>query len=148
MKIRRFRENDARQVSELVINTVKKVNSKEYPDFVIENAIREFTPENVLNLSKKKEIYVMVDQEKIIGTASLEKNVVYTVFVHPKCHKKGIGKKLMKYIEQKAKKNGVKILKVTSTTNAYEFYKKLGYEKVRVVHLKKYGTNIAMKKDL
>lgn len=48
MKIRRFEEKDAKKVSELMIDTLRKTNIKDYSADSIENHVNNFQPENVL----------------------------------------------------------------------------------------------------
>jgi len=51
------------------------------------------------------------------------------MFVNPKHHKKGIGRKLIENIEEIAKSKGRRKLKVGSTIFAEKFYQKLGYKR-------------------
>jgi len=57
--------------------------------------------------------------------------MVRTMFVNPKYHKRGIGKKLLENIEKIAKKRKIKKLKVGSTIFAERFYKKCGFKRVK-----------------
>jgi len=148
MQIRKFRREDARKVSNLVRKCLWEVNSKDYSKKVIDFMVSHFSPKSIIDNSKKRKIFVAVEKDKIIGTASIHDNVILTVFVNPKIHGKGIGKKLMKKVENEAKKNGFKSVKLPSSITAIDFYKKLGYQKVKEKYEKNFGKTIIMKKIL
>jgi len=46
MKIHRFEEKDAKKVSELIVETLRKTNIKDYSADLIENYVNNFHPEN------------------------------------------------------------------------------------------------------
>ena len=54
----------------------------------------------------------------------------------------------MDKIENVAKKNGCNFVKLPSSFTAFEFYKKLGYIKIKMLHSDEYGDTIEMKKRL
>ena len=79
-----------------------------------------------------------LDGEKVVGTAGLDKSwysddgeyYVLTVFVDINYHKQGIGKMLIRKIEEYANELGAKRLVVPASIFGCEFYHKLGYEYV------------------
>jgi len=54
MKIRKFREEDAKEASELICKTVTEVNIKDSPKFAVEELCSEYTPDELIKLSKKE----------------------------------------------------------------------------------------------
>ncbi|MEW6748089.1 MAG: GNAT family N-acetyltransferase [Candidatus Micrarchaeota archaeon] len=68
--------------------------------------------------------------------------------MNPRFHRRGAGKKLVSFLEHKARRRRVKTLKLSSSIVAQEFYKKLGYKRVRIIRRKIGGDGILMKKDL
>ena len=148
IKIRRFKIADAKATSKLIKNALLKVNSKDYDIKLIRSMCKHFSPKTIIENAKVRIVYVGVLEDKIIGTASIVKNIILTVFVDPKYHGKGIGAKLMQTVEKSAKKKGYKLVKVPSSITAYNFYKKLGYKKVKEVYHKDAGKNIIMKKRI
>ncbi len=148
MQIRKFRKEDTRKVSNLIIKCLKEVNSKDYSKKIINFMCRHFSSKKIIDISKKRQIYVAVKNNEIIGTASLKKNVILSVFVNPAMHRKQIGKRLMRKIEQQAMKKGYKSVELPSSLTAFDFYKKLGYKKVREKYEKNFGKTIIMKKYL
>lgn len=85
------------------------------------------------------ELYLLEIAGEITGMASLycvetlaKKSAwVEDVVIHPKHQGKGLGKKIMKHVIEKAKKKGVKHLDLTSSPRrvaANKLYKKIGFE--------------------
>ncbi|MBU1136114.1 MAG: GNAT family N-acetyltransferase [Nanoarchaeota archaeon] len=148
MEIRKFKKEDARKVSNLIRKCFREVNSKDYPKKVIDFMCSHFSPKKIIVNSAKRQIFVAVEKDKIIGTVSIHDNIILTVFVNPKIHGKGIGKKLMTKVESEAKKNGFKSVKLPSSITAIDFYKKLGYKKVKVMYELNFGKTIEMRKIL
>lgn len=146
MQIRKFKNNDARKVSNLIRKNLLEVNSKDYSKYVINFMHNHFTPDRIIKNSKNRIIFVAIKNDRIIGTISLKKNIIYTLFVNPRLHGKGIGKKLMDTAEKLALKNNFKITVVPSSTTALEFYKKMGYKEFKKEFSKEHGLTIIMKK--
>ena len=46
--VRRFQNSDANEVSALIIKTLRITNSKDYSPEFIENGVKRFTPESVI----------------------------------------------------------------------------------------------------
>jgi len=109
---------------------------------------KHFTPATLVQYSKERNVFVAVENEKILGTASLKEDDISTVFVNPNIHGKGIGSKLMDKVEDLAKRNGYKTVKLSSSLTSFEFYKRRGYKKVKMLHSENFGDTIEMKKKL
>ena len=148
MNIRRFTENDADEASKLICTTLMKVNTKDSPLFAIKEQCSEYSPEEIKKLSKKREIFVAIEKNKIIGTAAIDRDYIGSVFVDSSNLKKGIGSKLMNYVESIARKKGYKEVVLRSSPTAFGFYKKLGYKEVKREYQRNQLTMIEMKKIL
>ena len=148
MKIRRFRKQDSRKVSNMIRKTLMEVNIKDSPRFAIEELHREYSPKELIKLIKEREIYIITEKDKIIATGGLEDNYICTVFVHPDYRGKGIGKIIMNYLENKIKDKGHSYSELNSGPTALTFYKKLGYKKIKETFVKGKKTSILMKKKL
>ena len=97
------------------------------------------TPSDVLRDMVRMKFFVYEFEGKIIGVAALEPRVregigyVRRVYVHPKYQRRGIGTMLMNYIENHAKKLGIRKLYLVvheKAVWAINFYRKLGYRAV------------------
>ncbi|QXH55099.1 GNAT family N-acetyltransferase [Pseudomonas maumuensis] len=129
--IRRAKREDAQAISRLVIAALHESNSQDYPAEVIAQVEQSFSPTAVSALLDSRLIFVAVKQHDLLGTASLDGDVVRTVFVAPIHHGAGIGRQLMRAIHTAAIKAGVTALRVPSSITAQGFYARLGYRKLR-----------------
>jgi GNAT superfamily N-acetyltransferase len=135
IQIRQFKSSDKKDISSIIRENFLTVNIKDYSKEEMTKYTDHFSEEKVLELSKTRDILVAVNQEKIIGTASIglfgppEDNnwTVFTVFIKTTHHSSGIGRKLMYEIEKLAKIKSIKKLTVPSSITALNFYKKIGY---------------------
>ncbi len=131
IKIRSAVEDDAEAISEVIIAALRATNAKDYSQAVIEQVEKSFSPSAVAALIAQRMVFVALADNRIVGTASLDDQVVRTVFVRPQLHGQGIGRQLVNTVEQTAKRLGVEILSVPSSVTAERFYQKLGYSAVR-----------------
>jgi citrate lyase synthetase len=94
---------------------------------------------------------VVKDNNKIIGTGTIVGNYISKIYIKPEYHGYGIGKLIIKCLEDKAKSYGVKTIFLGSNVNAEKFYKKLGYkttENEEMITPKGYVFKVSwMKKD-
>ena len=148
IRIRKFKKEDAKKVSSLIKKTLIEVNSKDYPQKVIQFLCRNNAPKKLIQKSSNRLIYVAVEDEQILGTVSLKDDTILGLFVNPRFHSLDIGTNLMKYVETVANKEGFKSVCLPSSITAYGFYEKIGYKKVRDVYSKEYGKVIVMEKSL
>jgi len=89
---------------------------------------------SLLNLEKflkNSKIFIAFRGEgKILGTGRITKNnEIRTIYVNPKYQKRGIGSKILKRLEDYAKKHNIKKLHLHAIGSAVLFYVKKGYIK-------------------
>lgn len=125
---------DAEAISQLILAALHSSNARDYPADVIARVAGNFTPDAVRELLKRRRVLVAVQDEAIVATASLDGNVVRSVFVDPALQGQGIGRLLMIEIELRAREAGVTVLSVPSSLTAEPFYTKLGFHTVRDVY--------------
>lgn len=138
---------DVGAISHLIIQTLREINAKDYPTTVIEEVIKSFSPDQIVIRMKQRHVFVVIREECIIGTASLEDNVVRPVFILPNNQHQHIGSMLMSHLEKIAKELNIHILTVPSSITAKGFYRKLGYKVLRNEHYGEERT-IIMEKHL
>jgi len=129
--IRRAQRDDAQAISRIVIAALRESNSRDYPTEVIAQVEQSFSPTAVSALLDSRVVFVAFNQSELLGTASLDGEVVRTVFVAPIHHGTGIGRLLMEAIHAAAIRAGVTALRVPSSITAQGFYTRLGYRKLR-----------------
>jgi GNAT superfamily N-acetyltransferase len=131
IEIRPADENDALAISQVIISALRTSNAEDYSHAVIERIGKSFSPSAVAALIHERTVFVALEGERVIGTASLDGDVVRSVFVDPQSQGQGVGSKLMSAVEQKARDLGAANLLVPSSITAERFYQKLGYSVVR-----------------
>ena len=128
--IRAFKKRDVKEWCRIKEENLLAINSKHYPREIINYLVCTNTPEKVLENSKQRIMLVAEDGGRVVGTISLTGDgEINNLFVKPELHGTGIGKGLLKAIEEKAASKGLNKLFLYASTNAVDFYKKNGYEK-------------------
>ena len=112
--IRPAREDDAGEISAVILRTLRETNAKDYAREIIERIERNFSPSAVLELIDKRTVFVAAIGSRVVGTASLDGSAVHTVFVAPDVQAGGIGKLLMAEIELTARESSIPMLAVPS----------------------------------
>lgn len=122
---------DAAGISRVVIAALRESNAQDYPPAVIAEVERSFAPDVVRAHIDRRRVFVALAAGEIVGTASLDGDVVRSVFVDPGYQNGGIGRHLMDVVHATAADAGVEALRVPSSITAEGFYAGLGYRKVR-----------------
>lgn len=130
-QVRRARAEDATAISQVVIAALRRSNAQDYPPAVIDQVVQHFSPAAILHFLTQRQVYVATLQQRVVATASLDRDVVRSVFVDPDHQGRGIGQQLMGVIHTAAADAGIEQLRVPSSLTAEGFYRRLGYDKVR-----------------
>ncbi|GBE20261.1 putative acetyltransferase [archaeon BMS3Abin17] len=132
MRIRKTKKEDFKEIAEILMKESSKNPYNEKYNLKI--ALKEIT-----KLSKN-DFYVAVNEKEIIGfiasniTPDNKKKAYITeLWLRPVYQKKGVGKALVRFIEEKYKKKGVNLMRVLIKRNAgaFNFYKKIKYKEYK-----------------
>jgi ribosomal protein S18 acetylase RimI-like enzyme len=133
--IRRFKESDAKEVSDLIARTLREVNIKDYSMEYIENDIKRLTPEYLINRSQWTHSYVVCADNKLVGCGSIgpywgskEESSLFTIFVLPEYQGRGIGRNIIETLEVDEYFLRAKRIEIPASITACEFYRKFGYD--------------------
>jgi GNAT superfamily N-acetyltransferase len=129
--IRPAQRDDAGGISRVIISALRETNAKDYSKAVIARVEQSFSPAAVSDLIGRRLVFVAVDNDTIVGTASLDGQVVRTVFVDPRYQGRGIGRLLVAEVERAVVEKNVAVLAVPSSVTAELFYAKLGFTAVQ-----------------
>ncbi|WP_143104532.1 GNAT family N-acetyltransferase [Butyrivibrio sp. INlla21] len=134
MNIRQFEHSDAPAVSELIRNTIKISNTKDYPKELMDALIKVETPEHVLERASWTHFYVVEDQEKIIGCGAIgpywgkeDESSLFTIFVSPEYQGKGVGRAIIETLEKDEYFLRAKRIEIPASITGVPFYLKMGY---------------------
>ncbi len=102
MAIRRFKNQDATAVSELIIENLKTVNIRDYSEELMNTLAAYKTPEQVIESAGKSDAFVAVKRGNILGVAMLKGDRIANMFVQTQTQRRGIGRSLMRRMEKLA----------------------------------------------
>ena len=133
--IRRFEAADAGQVSRLIITTLRTTNRADYTAAYLEDLIAGLGPEDIRDRAGKTHFYVVCEGDEIIGCGAVgpctgreRVSSLSSVFVLPKYQNRGVGKELIRVLEQDPYFTDADRVEVPASITAVEFYRKLGYD--------------------
>ena len=134
MNIRRYKEEDAARVSDLIRKTIRISNAKDYPPDIIDILDKTETPEHVNERASWTHFYVVEDFDEIIGCGAIglfwgreDESSLFTIFVDPARQKEGIGKKIIETLENDEFFLRAKRIEIPASVTGVQFYQKMGY---------------------
>lgn len=128
MIIRKANINDAKRISYLIRQNTLHVNENGYSLDKRKAWSKQNKPKAIKEQLQRRDFYCAFKQNRLIGTVALEGNLVCGMYVSYSKRGKGLGQKLLEYIEKVARQKNLKELILTATPNGYGFYKKNGYK--------------------
>ena len=129
-QIRRAEARDANDISRVIVRALRETNARDYAPEIIARLERSFTPSAVAQQIARRDVFVALIDDRIVGTASLEGQVIQTVFVSPEVQGRGVGRLLMQVVEATARAHQVAVLRLSSSITAETFYAGLGFKAV------------------
>lgn len=142
--IRNATASDICSIKDIIHTNLRTVNSVDYTEHVINFMIRHYSLDKLYQLCDTMEnFYVYEDEEGILGCVILDDCIVKGLYVNPQIHGKGIGRKLMDYVESLGICDEIYLY---ASKSAYEFYKKLDYILIEEADDPDFGPSYYMKK--
>ncbi|MEU7842353.1 GNAT family N-acetyltransferase [Micromonospora sp. NPDC049114] len=145
--VRQFRPEDGEALSALVVRCLREVNSRDYPAELIDEMCAHFTADRFRELGVERRIYVAEEDGRPVGTVSRDGNKVYTMFVDPDAHGRGVGRRLMRHVEELARAEGHEFMETGASLTGHGFYRRIGYTDVRVTDTV-FGINHILRRPL
>ena len=134
MQSRRFEEKDAKEVSDLIIRTLRETNIRDYSEEYIENLVKTLQPEDIAGRSAWTHMIVALDGEKIVGCGAIgpywgreDESSLFTIFVLPEYQGQGIGREIIQTLEADEYSLRAKRIEIPASVTAVPFYLKMGY---------------------
>ena len=127
--------SDVDKLLHIIHRCVKEVNSKDYECWETEKFLKGFNKERISESVSNRHFYLAKYNGKIIGMGAVNRDLSQesqsyftTIFINPDYHKMGIGKKLIRFLEQDEWCLNSSLIEIPSSKSSHEFYHKLGYE--------------------
>lgn len=136
LKIRKAKISDAVKISRLILGTIENINKLNYTKHQMASWRKKYSLDGVKDLIKRKKWFCALENKLLVAVCSINKEVLASFYVKYNKVGKGIGKFLLNYIEDYARKKRMKKLVLYSTKEGHGFYKKMGYKAVRKVKIK------------
>ncbi|RON47830.1 GNAT family N-acetyltransferase [Pseudomonas frederiksbergensis] len=130
-QVRRATPQDATAISQVILQSLRQSNAQDYPPDVIAQVEKSFSVDSILTLMSQRQVFVATIDRQVVATASLDHDVIRSVFVHPEHQGVGLGRQLMATLESIARDADIKVLRVPASITAEGFYLRLGFRKVR-----------------
>jgi len=127
MEIKKATKKDARKICVLRRKTLREVNKNDYPQEHLHFLIKENSTKGIINKMGERDIFCMWENGILLGTVELKGDKILGLFIKSSEIGKGVGTKLMNFIEDYARSKGLKQVRLYSTKFAFNFYKKRDY---------------------
>ena len=134
MAISRFKEEQAKEVSDLIRTTIRISNTKDYPLELMEQLIESETPEHVIERASWTHFYVAQDEGRIVGCGAIgpywgkeDESSLFTIFVLPEYQGKGVGRSIIETLENDIFFLRAKRIEIPASITGVPFYLKMGY---------------------
>ncbi len=134
MVIRRFKEEQAKEVSDLIRTTIRISNTKDYPLELMEQLIESETPEHVIERASWTHFYVAQDEGRIVGCGAIgpywgkeDESSLFTIFVLPEYQGKGVGRSIIETLETDIFFLRARRIEIPASITGVPFYLKQGY---------------------
>lgn len=119
IEIRPYDHDDVEPLSKIIRENLHRV--KDQVDHKISS------PETIKKLTKDNDVFVAEFSGKVVGMVCISSNNLSHIFTDHTVHRKGVGRTLVHYAEDRATEGGFTELKVRAVASEYPFYKRLGF---------------------
>ena len=130
MEVRLFQPEDTEQIAQLFYDTVRNINIRDYTVAqIIAWSPTNFDWRNWLKVCTARFTYVATEGEEIVGFGELEANGhIDCFYIHYQYQRRGVGSRIYKTIETKAKELSLIRLYVEASITAKPFFIRQGFE--------------------
>jgi N-acetylglutamate synthase-like GNAT family acetyltransferase len=135
LEIRPFKKRDAQQAFSVIEECFTKIEPGRHTKRGIELQLQNNRPESLIEKSEIVKYFVAIRSGEVIGICGHDREQIHTLFVKPECQHEGIGGRLLSFVLERARAEGIEQITTWSTCFAMSFYKRVGFEVVRDIYL-------------
>jgi putative acetyltransferase len=132
LKIRRAMQGDKEAIWRAHGSAIRGKCAAHYPPEVIEIWAGGLRPEKYAEAIDRYEFFVAEEDGVVVGFGELgqEAGAIQGLYVSPEAEGRGVGRELLRTLEERARAHGLKSLSLTSSLNAVAFYERAGFHAV------------------
>lgn len=135
IEFRRFRDEDAEMISNIVRRNFMEVNIRDYDEDSMNALSDVYDADKIRQIASYANMYVAIVDGHIVGTGSIssfwgskDESILLTIFVVPELQGYGIGKLIINTLEDDELFLRARRIEIPSSITAMKFYKKFGYD--------------------
>ena len=133
IKIRRALLDDAESLSHLIFENAQATLSDYYNAIQMSVFKEYYSPEVMRQKIADQDVFCAEIDGEIVGTVALEGNFVMGFYTKTGYLNQGIGKLMMQYLENFARKKGVEEIQLAASPVGVAFYNKNGWTKIKPI---------------
>ncbi|MEN6621929.1 MAG: GNAT family N-acetyltransferase [Smithella sp.] len=140
MRIRQFQSKDAEGTANLYLDTVKRINSRDYSTEQIRAWISNDMDIDLWRFRLQKGLTYIADSEEgeLLGFISIDHDGhIDLIYCHADHQGQGIGSKLLKYVERQLKASGITCFFTEASITARPFFEKQGFKVIKEQRVQK-----------
>ncbi len=126
MTIKKSKLIDFIIIKDIVQTNINKVYPKYYPSGAVDFFLKHHSDENIKKSIEDDEVYLLSENNTIIGTGTINENEIDRLFILPEFQGKGFGTKALDYFEHEIFKKYDNVT-LSASFPAFEIYQKRGY---------------------
>ena len=135
VRIRRFEDKDAENISNLIVRNFMEVNSRDYGITAMKELAQSHDAAWVKQVAGYAHMYVFEWKNQIIGVGSISsywgsetESILLTIFVLPELHGNGIGRTIIRTLESDELFTRASRIEIPASITGVEFYRRFGYD--------------------
>lgn len=125
--IRQAKTTDFDAVKHITQTTIRAVYPKYYPEGAVDFFSQHHSDGRILADLEAGKVYILENDGRLAGTVTIDTNHINRLFVLPDCQRKGFGRMLMDFAEEKILAQYGKI-ELDASFPAKQIYLKRGYK--------------------
>ena len=129
MEIIKATLKDLDSIKYICDTTINAIYPKYYPKGAVDFFINHHSIDHIKEDINQGIVYIIKDDEKIIGTVTIKTNNMNRLFVLPEYHKKGYGKALISFTEEMIFKKYDSII-IDASLPSKSLYLKIGFKEI------------------
>lgn len=146
MRIRRAEHRDIEAVLRVHRASIRELSKLHYTRRELDGWVEELGPESITSRIDAIDVFVAIDEtDAVVGFGMLDpaQREVLALYVHPSAARAGVGKNLLRRLEEAARERHLDHVHLSASLNSSDFYYGAGYEFDETVkHRLRSGTEI------